>query len=43
MTSLTAGGGYVQIAPYNISAQTIDGKQVYLVNESVTTKQVTFN
>lgn len=43
MTTLTAGGGYVQIAPYNISAQTVGGKQFYLVNESVTTKQVTFN
>ncbi|MFM2285846.1 MAG: hypothetical protein RLZZ543_1343 [Bacteroidota bacterium] len=43
MGTLTAGGGYVQIVPFNISAQTFSGKQIYFVNESVATKQVTFN
>ncbi len=42
MTSLGAGGGYVQIAPYNISSQLISGKRIYFVNESVATKSVTF-
>lgn len=42
MSGLGAGSGYVQIAPYNIEAQVLGGKQIYLINESVTTKSVTF-
>lgn len=42
MASLGAGSGYVQIAPYNIEARTVDGKNIYLVNEAVNTTSVTF-
>ncbi|MEX1190131.1 MAG: hypothetical protein WED33_12800 [Bacteroidia bacterium] len=42
MGTLAAGNGYVQIVPYNIEAQTIGGKQIYLINESVSTNAVTF-
>ena len=42
MGGLGAGSGYIQIAPYNIEAQVIGGKQIYLINESVNTTSVTF-
>lgn len=42
MGTLGSGSGYVQIAPYNIEAQIIGGKQIYLINESVNTTSVTF-
>ena len=41
MGTLPTGSGYVQIAPYNIASQTIAGKKIYFVNESVVTKSVT--
>jgi hypothetical protein len=43
MTSLSAGGGYIQIVPFNISSTFIAGKKFYFVNESVATHTVTFN
>jgi hypothetical protein len=43
MGTLTAGSGYVQIVPYNLSSQQFGGKTYYFINESVCTQSVTFN
>lgn len=42
MGTLGAGNGYVQITPYNLEAQVLGGKQIYLINEAVSTTSVTF-
>lgn len=43
MGTLGAGSGYVQIVPYNFEYATYGGKQIYFINESVSTNSVTFN
>lgn len=43
MGTLSTGSGYLQIVPYNIESSTIGGKVMYFINETVLTKQVTFN
>jgi hypothetical protein len=43
MGTLGAGSGYVQIVPYNYESATYGDKQIYFINESVSTSTVTFN
>lgn len=43
LSNIGSGSGYVQIASYKLTYQTVSGKKYYFINESVYTKAVTIN